>query len=139
MAIINQSIIFIGLVLVYSSESLVEKCFLPKFSELLLPIVRLDTPKDHLWNAVIDNRFRVEYRIGKGYTGSVYSGNFNYTIKYGPINATLMVKFNNFKIHRLAIDLETDRKVAIKFANEETLYSIQKEYENYIQLGALGN
>lgn len=114
--------------------------FFINFKNFLLPIERLDTPKDQLWNVVIDDRFVIQYRLGKGYTGSVYSGKFNYTFKYESINAFFMIQFDNFnfKIHQLGIDLETDKKVAIKFATEETIYSIELEYDNYIQLGALG-
>lgn len=72
----------------------------------------MDTPDvDPLLGIVIDDRFLIGNIIGEeGYTGVV----------------------------RRCTDLQTDQEVAIKFAEEVRWESLDKEYENYIKLGALG-
>ncbi|XP_055304298.1 casein kinase I-like isoform X2 [Sitodiplosis mosellana] len=85
LALINQSLILMGLIIMYSNP-----------------------PKDPLWNVIIDDRFLVQEGLGKGYTGFVRSGK----------------------------DLETNEEVAIKFASEIRYWSLEKEYKNYIHLGA---
>lgn len=39
----------------------------------------------------------------------------------------------------LGIDLKTGKEVAIKFATKDKHYSLKKEFENYLYLGADGN
>ncbi|XP_055304345.1 casein kinase I-like isoform X3 [Sitodiplosis mosellana] len=70
--------------------------------------LKLIIPKEHLSNVVIDDRFLVQELLGDGYTGFVRSG----------------------------IDLKTGEEVAIKFAEEDRYFSLEKEYVNYLYLGA---
>lgn len=67
---------------------------------------------DPLLGIVIDDRFVIGDIIGEeGYTGVV----------------------------RRCKDLQSDQEVAIKFAEQMRWESLDKEYENYVKLGAKGN
>lgn len=72
----------------------------------------MDVPNvDPLLGIVIDDRFLIGDIIGEeGYTGIV----------------------------RRSTDLQTNQEVAIKFAEEMRWESLDKEYENYVKLGAKG-
>lgn len=93
---------------------------------------KLMLSKQYLFNVIIDDRFLIKEFLGDGFTGFVRNGKTSKN-NFKTLNKSC-VNFMQFS----GIDLKTGKEVAIKFATKKRYYSLEKEFVNYLYLGADG-
>lgn len=107
--------------------------------------MKVKIPEKSLAGTIIDGRYKVGDTLGGGYTGFVRSGMrelyifFEHVLFFVPCRCILIqcILFRHFQ-RSLGIDTKTGKPVAIKFATNELYHSLEKEYNNYLCLGADG-
>lgn len=94
-------------------------------------------PEKYLSGVIIDDRFLVQESLGDGFTGFVRSGKY-YLLNSSFKDQVFISNYVPFLQLQSGIDLKTGEEVAIKFASPKKHYSLEKEFHNYLYLGADG-